>query len=84
MPATPAETAKAATIANALDSRQTTLIGTVTRPETRFALIRHPGGRISRLSVGDPLDGATVTAIDDGTLLLSRKGITETLTLPRG
>lgn len=82
MPATPADIA---TDRNALDPRSTALIGTITRADTRVALIRHPSGRIARLTLGDRLGGATVTAIGDGELHLTRaNGETSTMSLPRG
>lgn len=81
MPKTPADIA---TDRNALKSGETALLGTVTRPDTRIALVRHPSGRITRLSLGDRLDGNTVTAIGDGELHLTRNGKTTTLSLPKG
>ena len=82
MPATPADIA---TDKNALDTNATALIGTISRPDTRIALIRQPSGRIARLTLGDRLGGATVTAIGEGEMHLTRaNGETSKLTLPRG
>lgn len=79
MPMTPAE---AATTKAALPLDQTALVGTLIRPDNRIALVRHPGGRIERLSVGDRLNGGTVTAIGEGELHLATAGKAVVYRLP--
>ncbi|MCB1342803.1 MAG: hypothetical protein KDK24_17385 [Pseudooceanicola sp.] len=80
----PTSPATIATEKAALNLRETALLGTLTGANDRKALIRHPGGRIDKVSLGDRVAGATVTAIGDGELHLTRNGQTKTLTLPKG
>ncbi len=77
------KTTAAATDENALPLSGTTLIGTLTGPNGPVALLRLRRGDIRRVSKGDKIDGARITAISDGQLHLSRAGQPEILTMPR-
>ena len=76
----------AATVANparsgAQGSGDLTLLGTMHGPSVGHALLRHRG-KVHRLEVGDTLDRATVTAIGEGVIIVSRQGSSERLRLP--
>lgn len=78
---TPAATRDAATQQGALPHGRLSLIGTLHGPESARALLRS-GGRVSTVIPGDRIAGATVAAIGEGVVLLSRHGRTERLALP--
>ncbi len=80
---TNARTTAAATDENALPLSGTTLIGTLTGPNGPVALLRLRRGDIRRVSKGDQIDGAQITAISDGQLHMMRAGQPKILTMPR-
>ncbi|SEM09018.1 Type IV pilus biogenesis [Roseovarius azorensis] len=79
---TPDATLDAATTRNALPDARLTLVGTMHGPERARALVRRGHDRYTTVSVGDPISGATVAAIGEGVIVLSRGGRTERLSLP--
>ncbi|WP_244888458.1 hypothetical protein [Roseovarius tolerans] len=60
--------------------RRITLLGTMHGPSNARALVR--GGKVARVEIGDTLDRATVAAIGEGVVILSRGGRAEELRLP--
>jgi len=56
-------------------------VGTMHGPAVGRALLRHDG-EVHVLQAGDRLDGATLVAIGEGVIILSRGGRTERLRLP--
>lgn len=81
--ATPDATLAAATVNNALPAARLSLLGTLLGPDKTHALMRLGRSRVTRVEVGDCIDGATVAAIGEGVVVLSRKGRSEQLSLPR-
>jgi len=79
---TPATTLAAATQQGALPLRRITLLGTMHGPTSAIALVRVDGGKVARLESGDTLDRATVAAIGEGVVILSRGGRAERLSMP--
>ncbi|MFB9150561.1 type II secretion system protein N [Roseovarius ramblicola] len=79
---TPAATLAAATQESALPLRRITLLGTMHGPTSARALVHVDGGKVTRIETGDTLDRATVAAIGEGVVILSRGGRTEALRLP--
>ncbi|MEC7259373.1 MAG: pilus assembly protein PilP [Pseudomonadota bacterium] len=80
---TPEATARKATEQNALDMNALALLGTITAPGGRAALIRTPRGDIHRVTTGDRVAGAQVTAITDGRIHLVKNGIARVYEMPR-
>lgn len=78
---TPVATLTAATRQVALPPGRVTLVGTMHGPSVGRALLRHDG-KVHVLQAGETLDGATVVAIGEGVVILSRGGRTERLRLP--
>jgi len=78
---TPVATLTAATRQVALQPGRVTLVGTMHGPAVGRALLRHDG-EVHVLQAGDRLDGATLVAIGEGVVILSRGGRTERLRLP--
>ena len=76
--------ARAATQANALSLRETSLIGVYGQSDARRALVRLSNGRYVKVKVGDQLERGRVTAIGDGELRYQRGGRNIVLELPRG
>jgi Tfp pilus assembly protein PilP len=79
---TPAATLAAATQESALPLHRITLLGTMHGPSSARALVRVSGGMVARVETGDTLDRATVAAIGEGVVILSRGGRAEELRLP--
>ena len=77
-----AKTKRAATQPEALPLDQTVLLGTRMTPDGNMALLRLPMGRVRRVRAGDRIDGARITAIEDGMLRLTRGGETRALRIP--
>lgn len=75
-------TADLATQTGILPLRSLQLIGTFTSENTRRALIRHAGGTIATVTVGDALRQSTVIAIDEGSVILNTAQGTRTLRIP--
>ena len=66
------------------DLSSTALIGIFGSDSTPGALIREGGGKISRVEVGDQVAGGVVSAIGQGTLVLSSRRGNQVLRLPQG
>ena len=77
-----AATERAATERDALPLGYSSLLGTVLTPEGPYALVHLSGGRIDRVTKGDMIDGATITAIERGTLTLQRGSDIRRMSLP--
>jgi hypothetical protein len=82
--AEPTEAERLATQENALNLGRIALIGTMGTESDPQALVRLPGGRITRVAVGDELDGKRVDAIEAERLLMSRNGRQSVLEMPSG
>lgn len=76
---TTANVAKNATIANAIDLGEMSLIGIVGSASRQRALVRTSKGRILTVTVGDKLDGGKVSGIGDGQLTYVKNGKTHVL-----
>jgi hypothetical protein len=82
--ATRSVVAKQATFANALNMSKVSLIGVFGSPSNRYAMVRQPGGRFVKVSVGDRIDGGRVAAISERELSYVKNGQTHRLSMPRG
>ncbi|NNE53875.1 MAG: pilus assembly protein PilZ [Sulfitobacter sp.] len=78
---TPPQVAELANEAANLD--RTALIGVFGSQSAPGALIRGGSGSITRVTLGDKLDGRTVAAIGEDHLVLARGSTTKVLRLPR-
>ncbi|MCL4189950.1 MAG: hypothetical protein KJZ85_20315, partial [Rhodobacteraceae bacterium] len=81
---TRASVAQQATLARAIDLRQTNLIGVFGAPNARRALVRLADGRIVEVGVGDRLDGGQVAQIGERQLRYVRGGRSYELVIPAG
>ncbi|MDT8327982.1 MAG: type II secretion system protein N [Roseovarius sp.] len=79
---TPEATLAVATTQDALPDARLSLLGTVLGPDKSHALVRVGKSTFARVQVGDTIDGATVAAIGEGVVMLSRSGHSERLALP--
>ena len=84
MTETPAAVAGKATQSNAFPMSDLALLGTLTAPAGDIALVRTPRGRVRRVTTGDTVSGATVSAITDGRLHLTRRGEAQVIAVPHG
>ncbi|MCV2875165.1 hypothetical protein OE810_02735 [Rhodobacteraceae bacterium XHP0102] len=75
---------RAATNRNAINLRNTNLIGVTGSSNNRRALVRLASGRFVTVEVGDRLDGGRVAAIDDDSLQYIKDGQNITLEVPNG
>ena len=75
-------TADLATQKGALPLGSLQLIGTFTSDNTRRALLRQAGGRVTTVSVGKKLRQGTVIAINEGAVVLNTAQGTQTLRIP--
>jgi hypothetical protein len=82
--ATRSVVAKQATFANALNMSKVSLIGVFGSPSNRYAMVRQPGGRFVKVSVGDRIDGGRVAAISEREVSYVKNGQTHRLSMPRG
>lgn len=80
-PSTP-ETNKAATELGTLPLAQLSLLGTTTGPAGGKAILRTRFGAIHVLPIGGSLNGVKLTAVNDGTVELTRNGHIVTLAIP--
>ncbi len=71
--------ARQATIKNAINLRDVSLIGVYGSSKNRRALVRLPTGRMIKVKVGDRLDGGKVAAIGDSDLSYVKRGKTVVL-----
>ncbi|WP_108854930.1 hypothetical protein [Albidovulum aquaemixtae] len=76
---TTATVARQATIKNAINLRDVSLIGVFGSSANRRALVRLPSGRMIKVKVGDRLDGGQVAAIGDSELSYVKRGRTVVL-----
>lgn len=81
---TSANVARQATFANAINLSRVNLIGIFGTPSNRYAMVRTPQGRITRVTVGDRVDGGTVAAITATEVRYQKGGRMLALTMPRG
>ncbi|WP_297772078.1 hypothetical protein [uncultured Roseovarius sp.] len=78
----PKATLDAATTRDALPQGQLTLLGTLHGPDGARALLRIGAAEVHRVEVGTQIGRATVAAIGEGVMILTRGGRSERLTLP--
>lgn len=79
-----ASVARQATVKNALDLRNVSLIGVYGKPSDRRALVRLSNGRYQKVQVGDRIDGGKVAAIGETELRYIKNGRDVVLKMPRG
>lgn len=79
---TPLNVAKLATQSGKLPGRGLVLLGLFGTSTAPKALIRLTSGRTQTIVPGDRISGREVSAIDETSVILSRKGTTYRLTLP--
>lgn len=79
-----ASVAKQATFANAINLSKVNLIGVYGTSSNRYALVRQPNGRYTKVQVGDTVDGGRVAAITPSEVRYQKSGRLLTLTLPDG
>ena len=77
-----ARVSSVATVENAINLGDVSLIGIMGKSSARRALIRLPQGRIIRVSRGESFSGWTVSAIDDSGVRIQRRGQNKVLRLP--
>lgn len=75
-------TAEMATRKGALPLNKRSLIGIVGSTDARRALIRHAGGKIETVTVGDTLAPGTITAISEDAVMIDGWRGTTRLTIP--
>lgn len=75
--------AKQATIKNAINLGEVSLIGVYGSSSNRRALVRMPSGRFVKVKVGDRLDGGTIAAIGDNEVSYVKKGRTIVLKMAK-
>jgi type IV pilus biogenesis protein PilP len=68
--------AKQATIKNAINLSEVSLVGVYGSSSNRRALIRMPSGRFVKVKVGDRLDGGTIAAIGESEVSYVKRGRT--------
>ncbi|WP_136682584.1 hypothetical protein [Falsirhodobacter xinxiangensis] len=81
---TRASVAQQATMVSALDLGRMNVIGISGTSSNRAALIRQSNGRVSRVRVGDRVDGGTVAAITENAVHYQKGGRMLALEMPRG
>lgn len=79
---TRASVARQATVQNAINLRQLSLIGVYGTSSQRRALLRLRNGRYVKVEVGDRIDGGRVSAIGDSALQYTKGGRNITLQMP--
>jgi hypothetical protein len=78
---TAAVVARAATVKNAINLRKVNLMGVYGKSSDRRALIRLGSGRLSKVKVGDRVDGGRVQSISDSSLVYVKSGRSITLSV---
>jgi hypothetical protein len=73
--------ARAATVKNAINLRKVNLMGVYGKSSDRRALIRLGSGRLSKVKVGDRVDGGRVQSISDSSLIYVKSGSSITLSV---
>ncbi len=81
---TRASVAKQATYKNAINLRNTNLIGVYGTPASRYALVRQSNGRIKKVAIGDRVDGGVVAAITATEVRYQKGGRLISLAMPKG
>ena len=81
---TRASVAKQATFTNAINLSKINLIGVYGTANNRYALVRSPNGRYTKVKVGDRVDGGVVAAITSNELRYQKGGRMLSLSMPRG
>jgi len=81
---TRASVAKQATFTNAINLSKINLIGVYGTANNRYALVRSPNGRYTKVKVGDRVDGGVVAAITSNELRYQKGGRMLSLAMPRG
>ena len=71
-----------AAAAVAVDLQAMALLGVISGPDGRRALLRLPSGAVRRVSEGQEVDGWRVSAIDDVSVRIVDAGRVRTLTMP--
>ncbi|MEO0388689.1 MAG: hypothetical protein AAF281_14395, partial [Pseudomonadota bacterium] len=79
---TSASVARAATVENALPTRELALIGIFGTSSSRHALMRTPSGRMVKVRPGDSVRGHRVTAISNDAVRLRRGSRDTVLVIP--
>lgn len=79
-PSSPA-IARAATVKDAIDLAETSLLGVFGKPNSRRAIVRLPSGEVRRVGTGESLEGWTVTSIGAASMKMRRGGETRSLKL---
>lgn len=77
-----AKTRREATQADQMPLGHTSLLGTLVTPKGRSAYVQLSPGRVLRVNTGDRVDGATITQIDDGMILMMRGSDVRRLRVP--
>ncbi len=80
---TAASVQQAATISNAIDTRNLALIGVYGRSRERRALLRLPNGRYIRAQVGDTVQGYQIAVIGNDAIRIRRNGRDRILVIPK-
>lgn len=75
--------AKQATIKNAINLSEVSLIGVYGSSSNRRALIRMPSGRFVKVKVGDRVDGGTIAAIGESEVSYVKRGRTIVLKMSK-
>lgn len=83
VPSGPTKTtvARAATVENAINLRKVNLMGVYGSNSDRRALVRLPSGRLTKVKVGDRVDGGRVQSISSSSLTYIKNGKSRTLTI---
>lgn len=81
IPSGPTKTtvARAATVENAINLRKVNLMGVYGSNSDRRALVRLPSGRLTKVKVGDRVDGGLVQSISSSSLIYIKNGKSRTL-----
>ncbi|MBB04542.1 hypothetical protein [Pseudooceanicola sp.] len=81
---TPANVAKMATEAQALDLGGVALLGTMVETTGPKALLRLENGTVRKVAPGDRIGMVRVRAIGEGIVQITSLGAVETLSMPNG
>ena len=79
-----ADVARQATIEDAIRLNRINLVGVYGLASDRRALVRLPSGRYVKVKIGDRIDGGTIAAISEDTLLYRKGGRSYELNMPQG
>ena len=74
---------KQATVKNAMNLSDVSLVGIFGSNANRYALIRQPSGRFKKLKVGDRFDGGRVAAITENEVRYDKGGELIALRMPK-